>query len=67
MESHRNGSGRKLESGRARRTEKLRREVVGRLDKDNALESKTTQDCRLCLQPGKRLEIWPSYEGGFLE
>jgi len=25
-----------------RRTEKLRRETVGRLDEDNALESKTT-------------------------
>jgi len=42
VELHRNGRGRKLESGRARRTEKLRREAVGRLDEDNVLESKTT-------------------------
>jgi len=39
-----------------RRTKKQRRKVAGRLDEDNALESKMTQDCRLCLQPGKRLE-----------
>jgi len=39
-----------------RRTEKLRREAAGRLDEDNALESKTTQDRHLCLQPSKRLE-----------
>jgi len=32
-----------------RRIGKLRREVVERLDEDNALESKMTQDCRLCL------------------
>jgi len=50
-----------------RRTEKLRREAVGRLDEDNVLESKTTRDRCLCLQPSKRLEIWPSCEGGFLE
>ena len=50
-----------------RRTEKLRREAAERLDKDNALESKTAQDHHLCLQPGKRLETWPSCEGGFPE
>jgi len=50
-----------------RRIEKLRREVVGRLDENNILESKTTQDCCLRLQPGKRLETWLSCEGGFLE
>jgi len=42
-----------------RGTEKLRREAVGRLDEDNVLESKTTQDRHLCLQPGKRLETQP--------
>jgi len=42
-----------------RRTEKLRREVVGRLDEDNMLESKMTQDHCLCLQPGKRLKTQP--------
>jgi len=30
-----------------RRTEKLRGEVAGKLDKDNVLESKTTQDRHL--------------------
>jgi len=40
-----------------RRTGKLRREVVGRLDKGNTCESKTAQDRRLCLQSVKRLEI----------
>jgi len=50
-----------------RRAEKLRREAIERLDEDNALESKMTQDCHLCLQPGKRLETWPSCEGGFPE
>jgi len=50
-----------------RKTEKLRREAAGRLDKDNALESKTTQDCRLCLQPSKRLETRLPYEGEFQE
>ena len=39
------------------RTEKLRREEAGRLNKNNRLESKTTQDCCLHLQPGKRLKI----------
>jgi len=39
-----------------RRPEKLRREAAGRLDEDNMLKSKTTQDCHLCLQPSKRLE-----------
>jgi len=40
-----------------RRTEKLRREAVGRLNENNALKSKTTQDHHLYLQPSKRLEI----------
>jgi len=39
-----------------RETEKLRREAAGKLDEDNMLESKTTRDCHLHLQPGKRLE-----------
>jgi len=50
-----------------RRTEKLRRETVRRLDEDNVLKSKTTRDCRFCLQPSKRLETQPSCKGGFLE
>ena len=50
-----------------RRTGKLRREVAGRLDEGNALESKTAQDCHLCLQPIKRLKIWPLCSGGFPE
>jgi len=37
--------------------EKLKREVVGRLDKGNALESKMAQDYHLCLQPIKSLEV----------
>jgi len=32
-----------------RRTEKWRRETAGRLDKDNVLKSKITQDYPLCL------------------
>ena len=32
-----------------RRTKKLRREAVRRLDEDNMLESRTTRDCHLCL------------------
>ena len=39
-----------------RRLEKLRRELARRLDKDNVLKSKTTQDRYLCLQPSKRLK-----------
>jgi len=50
-----------------RKTEKLRREAVGRLDEDNALESKTTQDRHLYLQPSKRLKTQPLCEGGFPE
>jgi len=47
VESHCNSSGRNLEEQEdiekiERRTEKLRREAVERLDKDNALESKIT-------------------------
>ena len=50
-----------------RRTEKLRRKAAGRLDKDNTLESKITQDHHFYLQPSKRLKIWPSCKGRFLE
>jgi len=39
-----------------RRTEKLRREVAGRLNEDNMLESKMTRDHCHHLQPRKRLE-----------
>jgi len=42
-----------------RRTKKWRRETAGRLAKDNALESKTTGDYCLRLQPSKRLETQP--------
>ena len=42
-----------------RGTEKLRREAARRLDKGNALESKTTRDRHLCLQPSKRFETRP--------
>jgi len=50
-----------------RRTEKLRREAAGRLDKDNVLKSKMTQDCCFCLQPSKRLETHLLCKGGFPE
>jgi len=50
-----------------RRTEKLRREAAGRLDKDNTLENNMTRDRRLCLQSGKKLETRPSCKGGFLK
>jgi len=50
-----------------KRTEKLRRKAVGRLDEDNALESKTTQDRYLHLQPSKRLKIQPLCSGEFPE
>jgi len=39
-----------------RRPEKLRKETAGRLDEDNGLESKMTQDHCLRQQPGKRLK-----------
>jgi len=45
----------------------LEREVEKRIDEDNALESKMTQDHRLLLLPSKRLENHLSCEGGFLE
>jgi len=38
-----------------------------RPDEGNMLESKMAQDCRLCLQPVKRLKVQPLYEGGFPE
>jgi len=50
-----------------REIEKVRRDAKERLDEDNVLESKTTQDCHLCLQPNKRLETHLSCEGGFQE
>jgi len=45
--------------------EKLRRAAAERLDEDNALEGKMTQDCHLCLQPSKRLETCLPYKGEF--
>jgi len=49
------------------RIRKLEREIEGRIDKDNMLESKTTQDCHLLLLPNKRLKNCLLCEGGFLE
>jgi len=43
----------------------MRKEVKGRLDEDNTLKSKTTQDHHLLLQPIKRLEAHLSCKGGF--
>jgi len=37
--------------------ERLDREVEERFDKNNTLESKTTQDCHLSLWPIKRLDV----------
>jgi len=39
------------------RTGKLKREVVGRLDEEDARENKTAQDCRLCLQSVKMPKV----------
>ena len=49
------------------RIRKLEREVEERIDKDNALKSKTTRDRHLLLLPNKRLENCLLCEGGFLE
>ena len=45
----------------------MKRDTEGRLDKDNRLESKTTRDCHLLLQPGKRLKTYLLCKGGFQE
>jgi len=49
-----------LESGgikeEEKETKKLRREAAERLDEDNVLEGKTTQNRHLYLQPSKRLK-----------
>ena len=47
--------------------EKLRKEAEERLDKDNGLEDKTTQDRYLHLQLGKRLKIYLLCKGRFQE
>ena len=47
--------------------EKMRRDAEERLDEDNTLKGKITQDCYLLLQPSKRLETHLSCEGGFQE
>jgi len=49
------------------RIRKLEREVEERIDEDNALESKITQDHCLLLLPSKRLKNYLLCEGGFLE
>jgi len=45
----------------------VRREAEGRLNEDNTLEDKTTQDRRLFLQSSKRLKTCLLYKGGFQE
>ena len=45
----------------------MRRDAEERLDEDNTLKGKMTQDCCLLLQPSKRLETHLSCEGGFQE
>jgi len=47
--------------------EKLRKEAEERLDEDNGLKDKTTRDCYLCLQLGKRLKIYLLCKGRFQE
>jgi len=49
------------------RTGKLRREVVRRLDEENARENETAQDCRLCLWSVEMLKARPLCEEGSLE
>jgi len=46
------------------RTGKLRREVVRRLDKENARENETAQDRCLCLRSVETLKARPLYEEG---
>jgi len=46
---------------------KLEKEIEGRIDEDNALKSKATQDHHLLLWPSKRLKNHLSCKGGFLE
>jgi len=45
----------------------LKREVEGRIDKDNVLKSKMTWDCHLLLRPSKKLKNCLLCEGGLLE
>jgi len=49
------------------RIRKLEKEAEGRINKNNTLESKTTQDHHLFLLPSKRLKNCLSCKGGFLE
>ena len=49
------------------RIRKLEKEVKRRVDKDNMLESKTTQDYCLLLRPSKRLKNYLSCKGEFLK
>ena len=49
------------------RTGKLRREVVRRLDEENACENKTAQDCHLCLRSVEMLKARPLCEEGLPE
>ena len=46
------------------RTGKLRREVVRRLDEENACENKMAQDRRLCLRSVETLKARPLYKEG---
>jgi len=49
------------------RIRKLEKEAEGRINKNNTLESKTTQDYHLFLLPSKRLKNCLLCKGGFLE
>ena len=49
------------------RTGKLRREVVRRLDEENAHENETAQDRRLCLRSVEMLKARPLCEEGLPE
>jgi len=49
------------------RTGKLRREVVRRLDEENARENKTAQDRRLCLRSVETLKARLLCKEGLLE
>jgi len=46
------------------RTRKLRREVVRRLDEENACENEMAQDRRLCLRSVEMLKAQPLCEEG---
>jgi len=55
---------RRVVEGLERSDREIEEEVF---DEDSALESKTTQDCCLFLQPSKRLESYPLFREEPLE